>query len=133
MEINFISFHDLTPAANYLYCSDSITDILGYTPEEVIGRSAYDYFHPDEIPSIQRVHANGVVADKVAIITYFRIRHKDGRYLECEIVFNACYDVIVTATSLRDRSLIKAKGTITANFIFFFFLQAFLIRSNSDN
>ena len=33
-----------------LYVSTSIEDILGYRPHEVVGKSCWEYFHPDEIP-----------------------------------------------------------------------------------
>ncbi|KAG9532084.1 hypothetical protein KCU97_g24196, partial [Aureobasidium melanogenum] len=35
MDLTFISIHDLTPDARVLYSSDSIVDVLGWTPDEV--------------------------------------------------------------------------------------------------
>ena len=32
---------------NYLFVSDSVTDILGYTPEELLEKSFFTHFHPD--------------------------------------------------------------------------------------
>ena len=42
--------------AKYLYLSDSIEDVLGYEPTELLGRSAYSVFHPDEIPMVLDIH-----------------------------------------------------------------------------
>ena len=41
---------DLSLDARLLYVSTSIEDILGYKPAEVVGKSCWEYFHPDEIP-----------------------------------------------------------------------------------
>ena len=41
---------DLSLDARLLYVSTSIEDILGFKPTEVVGRSCWEYFHPDEIP-----------------------------------------------------------------------------------
>jgi PAS domain-containing protein len=40
----------------FKYVSASITEILGYTPEELIGKSGYLIFHPDEIPYLREIH-----------------------------------------------------------------------------
>ncbi|MEZ4644062.1 MAG: GAF domain-containing protein [Chloroflexota bacterium] len=37
---------------NYTYCSDRIVDVLGYTPDEVLGKTPYAYMPPDEIERI---------------------------------------------------------------------------------
>jgi PAS domain S-box-containing protein len=50
MDTTFITIHDLSDDAHILYSSDSIVDILGHTPDEVVNRSVWQFFHPDEIP-----------------------------------------------------------------------------------
>ena len=40
----------------FKYVSSSIQEILGYTPEELIGKSGYLIFHPDEIPYLREIH-----------------------------------------------------------------------------
>ena len=47
---------DLTLKTTYKYVSDSILDILGYQPEDLIGKSAYLVFHPEEIPYLREIH-----------------------------------------------------------------------------
>ncbi|EMK07736.1 PAS domain S-box protein [Leptospira kirschneri str. MMD1493] len=39
-----ICFHD--PNGVFLYVSPSVTSMLGYQPEELIGKNPYDYFNP---------------------------------------------------------------------------------------
>ncbi|KAJ4314119.1 hypothetical protein N0V84_009053 [Fusarium piperis] len=71
---------DLGPDANILYASESVIDILGYTPHEVLGRSSFDFFHPDEVPFARSVHSRGVLLDKAAVLHYARILSRDGRW-----------------------------------------------------
>ncbi|KEF59755.1 uncharacterized protein A1O9_04603 [Exophiala aquamarina CBS 119918] len=117
MEAVFITIHDLSEDAQIRYCSDSIEDILGYVPSEVLGRSCWDYFHPDEIPFARKVHGRGVSLDKASVLNYCRVRHKDGSWIGCECVFTVVYDVLVASTSIytigpkaREREL--ASGAI---------------------
>lgn len=64
----------------FLYVSPSSQTLLGYSPEELIGTRACDYYHPDEI----QLHVNNLKEIKkrgsAASITY-RLRHRDGRYI----------------------------------------------------
>jgi PAS domain S-box-containing protein len=91
---------DLGPEANIMYASASIVDILGYHPHEVINRSCFDYFHPDEVPFARAIHNRGVVQDKAAVLHYARICGRDGRWVGCECVFTIVYNVLVACTSI---------------------------------
>jgi PAS domain S-box-containing protein len=83
-----------------LYASESIVDILGYQPEEVTGKSCFDYFHPDEVPFARNVHSRGVMMDKAAVLNYARIKNRDGLWIGCECVFTIVYEVLVACTSI---------------------------------
>jgi PAS domain S-box-containing protein len=91
---------DLSPEANILYASDSIVDILGFQPAEVLGKSCFEYFHPDEIPFARRVHSLGVQMDKAASLHYARVMNRDGLWVGCECVFTIVYEVLVACTSI---------------------------------
>ncbi|KAE9363661.1 hypothetical protein N431DRAFT_356357 [Stipitochalara longipes BDJ] len=100
METTFMTIHNLTPDANILFASESIVEILGYEPSQVIGRSCFDYFHPDEVPFARNVHSRGVLLDKAAVLNYARIRNSDGLWVGCECVFTVVYEVLVACTSI---------------------------------
>lgn len=91
---------DLTADANILFASDSIFDILGYQPDEVKGKSCFDYFHPEEVPFARSVHSRGVLLDKAAVLHYARILSRDGRWVSCECCFTIVHDVLVACTSI---------------------------------
>lgn len=88
---------DLSPDGNILFASDSITDILGYQPHDILGRSCFDFFHPDELHFARAIHSRGVLLDKAAVLHYVRIVSSDGRWVSCECCFTIAHDVLVSS------------------------------------
>jgi len=99
----FMTIHNLTPDANILFASDSILDILGYQPDEVRGKSAFEYFHPEEVPFARSIHSRGVLLDKAAVLHYARIVAKNGQWMSCECCFTVVHNVLVASTSIYFR------------------------------
>ena len=66
--------------ATFLYQSPSVERLLGYKPDEMLGRNALEYVHPDD-------HAKVVAAIREVLSTpqgvataEFRFRHRDGAW-----------------------------------------------------
>lgn len=74
---DFFSLH--LPSGVYRYASPSVSGLFGWEPEALIGQSAYDYFHPDDLDAISRNHNAHAAPDPVAPIQY-RFRCADGDY-----------------------------------------------------
>lgn len=91
---------DLTPEARILYSSDSVIDILGYTPDEIVNRSAWEFFSKDELPYAQEFHRRRVVMDKAAVLAYCNVMSKGGEWVNCECCFTIVYDVMIVCTSI---------------------------------
>lgn len=96
---------DLTPDARVLYSSDSIVDVLGWTPDEVVNRSCWEFFCEDELPFAQAFHKKGVQMDKAAVLSYCRVRNKEGQWTGVECCFTVVYDVMIVCTSIYRRGL----------------------------
>ncbi len=64
----------------YLYASPASHTLLGYAPEELIGHSAYDFFHPDDLALISNTHSAILEFPDTYTSTY-RICRKDGHYI----------------------------------------------------
>src|SRR5918998_539638 len=67
------------------YESPTIERILGYLPEERIGKNAFDYLHPDDEDRSKATFAEALDnPGQVQPSVEFRLRHKDGswRYME---------------------------------------------------
>ena len=73
----------LDPQARFLFVSPSAERALGYTPEELIGRSYADFVHADDLPRVTKVLTERL-DDAAGAQTVARARHKDGRWLVLE-------------------------------------------------
>ena len=67
----------------YTYASPICRSLLGYEPEELIGRSAYEFFHPEDLERISNTHSAILRRPDVHTVHY-RIRRKDGSYTRFE-------------------------------------------------
>jgi PAS domain S-box-containing protein len=65
-------------AGNFIQVSPSSTTILGYRPEQMIGRSAVEFIHPDDLDSTRREMR---AARRGRLMRNFETRyvHRDGR------------------------------------------------------
>ncbi|MEE9615975.1 MAG: GAF domain-containing protein [Anaerolineae bacterium] len=54
-------------AGHYTYCSESVVDVLGYTPGEVLGKTPFEFMPPDEAARVGQVFAE-IAADKQPIV-----------------------------------------------------------------
>ncbi|KAJ5176022.1 uncharacterized protein N7482_001899 [Penicillium canariense] len=114
MDTTFITIHDLSRDASIQYASDSIEVVLGYQPHEVLNRSCWDYFHPQELHFARSVHGRGVRLDKAAVLNYCSIRHKNGLWVGCECVFTVVYHVLIASTTVYGRGRGSQKRAIDA-------------------
>lgn len=73
------------PAGNFVTVSAASARLFGWAPEELIGTSSYDYFHPDDLAAIRAAHDHVLEDDAPAVVTY-RFRRKDGSYCWVEVV-----------------------------------------------
>jgi len=97
---NFISFHDLTPEAHFLWASSSITTCLGYEPEEIVDTPAYTVIHPDDIAYVKVTHQENMMNEMVGTQLVLRFKAKDGSWVPCMAIFSLCYDYIVTCSTV---------------------------------
>ncbi|KAK9369199.1 hypothetical protein V1509DRAFT_577813 [Lipomyces kononenkoae] len=117
MDIAFFSLHDLTEAGTILFVSDSIELVLGFTASEVEGRSAFDYFHPDELTFARATHASAVLQDKAAVHCYCRLLSKDGTWIPCECTFTIVRDIVVASASVYQHTVKSDERARMATFI----------------
>ncbi len=102
--MDFVALHD--PDGTYRYVSPSVTKILGYSAEELIGTNPYLLFHTEDIPRIQtQSHVKAVKGNEISNIEY-RIRKKDGQYIwfstSTKPITDAAGNVTMLQTVSRD-------------------------------
>ncbi|QDH21576.1 PAS domain S-box protein [Saccharibacillus brassicae] len=66
-----------------LYASPSVKTLIGYDPEEMVGRHRSEFYHADDVNPVSNLKTR----DAQGQIFMRRIKHKDGRYLWFETMF----------------------------------------------
>jgi two-component system cell cycle sensor histidine kinase/response regulator CckA len=88
------------------YASPSAERVLGYRPEELVGRNAFELVHPDDAPEIMATFRSAAL-DPAAIETdSFRARHSDGTWRVMEAVgLNLLRDPAVRGMVVTSRDI----------------------------
>jgi PAS domain S-box-containing protein len=99
----------LGPDGTNLYQSPSITGVLGYEPDELVGTRAFDRIHPADLESARSALQQAVLNPGTAVSAEFRYRHKRGtyRFLEARaktlLSDSAEAGVVVNSRDVTDR------------------------------
>ncbi|HTY35599.1 MAG TPA: PAS domain S-box protein, partial [Bacteroidota bacterium] len=72
---DMISRHDLD--GRYLYVSPACRTLLGYSPEEILGRSAYEFVHEEDQPALSAYHKHQLSTYATDPVV-FRCLRRDG-------------------------------------------------------
>ncbi len=86
---DLIARHD--PNGVVLYASPASRTLLGYEPEELVGRSAWELFHPDDQAELRR-RLSDLPNDPYPSSVTHRIRKADGTYTWFETVMRTLRD-----------------------------------------
>lgn len=117
---DLITLYRADKDATRVFISPSVKDILGYTPEELIGKSPFDIILEEDAKKMQEETHNVTLSGRPAAVEY-RIRRKDGTVIWLESNSHPFFDnegnMIGFQTSARDitqrkefeRELILAK------------------------
>ncbi|MEA5403301.1 PAS domain-containing sensor histidine kinase [Arcicella sp. DC2W] len=104
----------------YLFVSPSIEDLTGFKPYELIGKSPYDFFHPDDLKLVEKRHQEILKVRGDSTYISYRFLKKNGDYVWVESnskIFFDEYEIenrIITSTheiqerKLAEESMMKA-------------------------
>ncbi len=113
----------LDGAGTIVFTSPAVTRVLGYGPEELAGRSAFELLHPDDLPRVQTLFA-GLLADPAELVTTMvRYRHKDGSWRDIEAVAANRLDdpvvhaIVVNYRDLTSRHAVEAEARRTVSLL----------------
>lgn len=79
-------------SGRYLYVSPSVRRLLGYEPEELLGRDPYDLVHPEDVERLRTAVHTEVLRGVPAVSTTYRMRRKGGDYAWLETVIQQIAD-----------------------------------------
>lgn len=95
MKKNWFTIFDNTKDGRTLFVSDSVRDCIQYEPEELMGKTAFEFFHPNDIENIKTNHRMNVNNEFMSSMSTFRYRCKPGNYIMVDVVVIYCYDTLV--------------------------------------
>ncbi|KAM8851749.1 endothelial PAS domain-containing protein 1b [Synchiropus picturatus] len=85
----FLSRHSMD--MKFTYCDDRVTELMGYSPEDLIGRSVYDFYHALDSDCVTKNHQN--LCTKGQVVTrQYRMLAKTGGYVWVETQGTVIYN-----------------------------------------
>lgn len=106
-----------SPDGTWLYVSPASVKLLGFSPEELVGRSAYSLLHPDDFESL--AHTYDTLLDSPdSFALRYRMRRKDGRWIWTEasmqVLRDPDGDVTEIQSAVRDvTAQVERQSTVT--------------------
>ncbi|KAJ8416088.1 hypothetical protein AAFF_G00381100 [Aldrovandia affinis] len=87
----FLSRHSMD--MKFTYCDERVTELMGYEPEDLLGRSAYEFYHTLDSDYLTRSHHNLCTKGQV-VSGQYRMLAKHGGYVWMEtqgtVIYNSC-------------------------------------------
>ncbi len=97
---------------NLIYTSPATERLFGYTQNELKGRSAFEFFHPEDLSAHKKRLAMLLAGEDFPSIE-FRVRKKNGSYVWCEIATKAVQTteadrrIVVVAREFTERKKVE--------------------------
>jgi len=96
------------------YISPSSSRIYWYSPEELVGRNAFDFIHPDDVPHALEIFRKGLSVPGFMDQIEYRARRKDGEYIWMELTGrNLLHDPDIRAVVLNEREITARRRSET--------------------
>ena len=94
----------------FQYNSPAVKRVLGYEPEELAGRNAFDLVHPDDVMQAKRAFERALNEPEQRMTHEFRYRRRDGTWCDVEVVGqNKLGDADIAGMVLNVRDISKRK------------------------
>lgn len=104
----------LSASGDYIFTSTNAKRITGYSPEEFIGKSAFEFIHPDDISMILKAFEE-VTASNIVETKPFRFKTASGEWRWVETTATNCLadpninGIIANSRDITDRKLADLK------------------------
>jgi PAS domain S-box-containing protein len=94
-----------------LFQSPSITRLLGYKPEELIGNNAFQMVHPEDMSKVTDAFLQVVQNTQAFLSLEYRFKHKDGSWLALESTgSNQLDNELIGAIVINSRDVTERKA-----------------------
>jgi PAS domain S-box-containing protein len=120
------------------YLSPSLTHVLGYEVEEVIGTAILDYVHPDDRHKFFKQERSPDLQDQESLIIRYRIRKKDKSFLWLETIIKPIVDhnevikLVCTSRNITGQRIAQEKLKKKDQLLYAVSQATHLLLSNTD-
>lgn len=85
------------PDGDYEWISGSMKNLLGYDPQEMLGKNPYDFIHPEDTQLARETVHDPILNKEIekkkrSDLSTFRFRKVDGTYIYLEVITSGIYD-----------------------------------------
>jgi diguanylate cyclase (GGDEF)-like protein/PAS domain S-box-containing protein len=97
------------------YESPSIEKIVGFLPEELVGKNIFEYIHPHDIPGVMSAFGAVVQQPGYSTTVEFRFQHKNGSWCYLEATGQSLVNepsvgsVVINSRDITERRLAEEK------------------------
>ncbi|XP_056465151.1 endothelial PAS domain-containing protein 1b isoform X1 [Gadus chalcogrammus] len=85
----FLSRHGMD--MKFTYCDDRVIELMGYSPEDLLGRSVYEFYHALDADTVTKSHQN-LCSKGQAVSSQYRMLAKHGGYVWVETQGTVIYN-----------------------------------------
>ena len=120
------------------YLSPSLTYVLGYEVEEVIGTAILDYVHPDDRHKFFKPEKGVELYNQESLIIRYRVRKKDNTYLWLETIIKPIVDhnevikLVCTSRNITGQRIAQEKLKKKDQLLYAVSQATHLLLSNTD-
>lgn len=75
--------HVVSPTGKFLFCSPSSHEMVGFSPEELVGRFVTEFIHVDDVDAFIRDFNNAITQKSFRL--FYRFRKKDDKFIVLEV------------------------------------------------
>jgi PAS domain S-box-containing protein len=94
------------------YVSPAVERVMGFSPEELVGRSAFEYVRPEALAEARELYARAWAQPGVHPPIEFDVPHKDGSWRRAEFLLNNLLDdPSVKGVVVNQRDVTERKET----------------------
>ncbi|HEY9847795.1 MAG TPA: PAS domain S-box protein, partial [Candidatus Caenarcaniphilales bacterium] len=92
------------------YKSPSIERILGYKPEDLVGKNVFEFLHREDVPAVKSAFAKVIQTPGLIVPVIYRFRHAEGCWIYLESVgSNLLEDASVQGVVVNSRNITERK------------------------
>jgi PAS domain S-box-containing protein len=105
----------LDGAGTILYISPSVEKIIGFTPAQMIGKSAFEFIHQEDIPDVVAAFRQRAEGEGRREPTVYRFKHRDGTWHYLESIGTNLLDdpsingIVINARDITERKMASEK------------------------